>query len=122
MLSPLIKKKEFVEKAKQYFENAIDKNRPQTLPGLAEHFACDVDDLVNYPADGPLADVVKFAKLKCHNWLVNAMLDGRVDKGTGQLMLKNHFEYTDKIEAKHTGKINISKILDEIEKEAISSK
>jgi hypothetical protein len=115
MLDTSPTKKEFLLKIKEYCDRQDKQNLPYTLPGLSEHIGCYLSDILEYPSGEKYSELIELAKLKCHNSIVNAMLTSKIDKTTGQMILKNHFGYTDKIDIKKDVKVNISKVLDEIE-------
>lgn len=81
-----------------YFD-ARDRHTPSPLPytltGLALWTQIPLQELITYPEDGPLYTVVRHAKAKCENDLIDRMLSGQIDTSVGNMFLKNHFGYVD---------------------------
>ena len=93
---------------------------PITIPGLAQHLVWTVDEFMNYPADGKFARIIDFAKVQCENYLLDAVIQGKINKNIGEMLLKTYFGYKDKNEKKKLAqeyRRSISRVLDEIESE-----
>ncbi len=110
--------KEFATLIRKYFSvcDARSPKTPYTATGLALHLDWVPNDLINFPHESPLFPFIEKAMLECEEALIQSMLSGKLDRGTGTLLLTNHFGYQNKADVREEPKRRtISEVLKELE-------
>jgi hypothetical protein len=86
-------KEEFKQKVAEYFSNCdiADPKVPYTIPGLSESLKCLPEDIIFYPRENQLSQILRFASLKCENYLITNLINGTISKSVGEVLLKLYF-------------------------------
>lgn len=111
--------KDFASLIRKYFSvcDARSPKTPYTATGLALHLDWVPDDLINFSHESLLFPFIEKAMLECEEALIQSMLSGKLDRGTGTLLLTNHFGYRNKADIPNNEpkRRTISEVLNEIE-------
>lgn len=104
------KAEEMQNRINEYFINCDKKREPYTITGLAIALDLDRRSLVNYSKENEFFPTIKKAKAKVEECLEKRLLLG--NSSTGVIFnLKNNFDWEDKQEVKHSGKLKLEDVL-----------
>ena len=106
---------EIKDQIAEFFLLADSKNLPKTLPAIAEHLKWTTNEIIAYPTEGgELSETMNHAKLRCENWLMEQMINGRIDKSMAALIFRMHFGYDDSKKKKQPRR-TIASIMDHLD-------
>jgi len=105
------------EKSREYVQAQSLKEKPITLTGLAIHLDIDRETLFNYSKKDEYLDVIKAFRLRCEDYIVSNLLEGKTPSHAGSFLLKNHYNYVDKTEVKTdiSGSFSLTGILNNLD-------
>lgn len=101
---------EMQEKIDKYFEQCDKDNDPYTITGIAIALDIDRKTLLNYSDKEEFFPTIKKAKLRVENYLEKRLVKN--SNVTGIIFnLKNNYDWKEKQEIEHSGKIKLEDVL-----------
>jgi len=103
-------KEEMQEKIDKYFAECDKERDPYTVTGLAIALDIDRRTLLNYSEKDEFFPTIKKAKLRVENYLEKRLI--KDSSTTGIIFnLKNNYDWKDKQEIEHSGKLKLEDVL-----------
>lgn len=103
---------ELEEAIHEYFSKCDKEREPYTITGLCLSLDVDRKTLLNYEERDEFFHTIKKAKLMVENYLEKRLIND--NSTTGIIFnLKNNFDWKDKQEIEHSGKVKLEDVLDE---------
>lgn len=103
-------KEEMQKKIDKYFAECDKERDPYTVTGLAMALDIDRRTLLNYSEKDEFFPTIKKAKLRVENYLEKRLI--KDSSTTGIIFnLKNNYDWKDKQEIEHSGKLKLEDVL-----------
>ena len=103
-------KEEMQKKIDEYFKQCDKEHEPYTVTGLALALDIDRRTLLNYSKEDEFFPTIKKAKLMVENYLEKRLI--KDSSTTGIIFnLKNNYDWRDKQEIEHSGKLKLEDVL-----------